>query len=406
MGTVLLVTLMTFFSFLPLAATQTSQQPVPQTTKRPTPQTTNSYDNLSRAAIYADSAYFSNINGTYERTLLFADSCRHFLNEHYRCLRPNVADTMLCMGDLSTTPSEISWLRDSIDTNFDLVLDIRNESAVAALALHEWALYQYNNRIYTYLFKERSADTSLADYCRKMQQSQTNRQVAIIMLVMLFLVILVAVAWQLMQAMKRSANRRQKQQDQLDMMGDELQRLTLESNALHVSNAVLDNTLSALKHETMYYPSRIAQLVHSPQPTQEVVAYYRELYGLFCAQAMHQVETMRLHLKPLEHDILGDENLIRYLFDIIKKENGQTMPDIGYTPRDGRYVECRVKMPSLRRTDLFIPSQEANIPWLICRQIVRDHGEATNRRACAIRAEAEVGGGTVIVITLPSVHHH
>ena len=366
----------------------------------------NLYDNLSRAAIYADSAYFSNINGTYERTLLFADSCRHFLNEHYRCLRPNAADTMLCMGDLSTTPSEISWLRDSIDTNFDLILDIRNESAVAALALHQWALYQYNNRIYTYLFKERSADTTLDDYCRKMQQSQTNRQVAIIMLVMLFLVILAAVAWQLMQAMKRSANRRQKQQDQLDMMGDELLRLTLEGNALHVSNAVLDNTLSALKHETMYYPSRIAQLVHGTQPAQEVVAYYRELYGLFCDQAMHQVETVRLHLKPLGHDILGDENLIRYLFDIIKKENGQTVPDIGYIPRDGRYVECRVKMAALRRTDLFTPSQEANIPWLICRQIVRDHGEATNRRACAIRAEAEADGRTVIVITLPSVQHH
>ena len=121
---------------------------------------------------------------------------------------------------------------------------------------------------------------------------------------------------------------------------------------------------------------------------------------------MHQVETVRLHLKPLGHDILGDENLIRYLFDIIKKENGQTVPDIGYIPRDGRYVECRVKMAALRRTDLFTPSQEANIPWLICRQIVRDHGEATNRRACAIRAEAEADGRTVIVITLPSVQHH
>ena len=131
------------------------------------------------------------------------------------------------------------------------------------------------------------------------------------------------------------------------------------------------------------------------------MAYYRELYGLLSAQAMLQVETARLHLRPLNHDILGDENLIRYLFDIIKKENGQKMPSVTYSFVGEGYVECHVKMPSLRRTDLFTPSHEANIPWLICRQIVRDHGEATNRRGCAIRAEADNDGGTVIVITLP-----
>ena len=53
---------------------------------------------------------------------------------------------------------------------FSIILDIRNESAVAALALHEWALYKYNNNVYTLLFKENSADKNLGEYCRMMQR--------------------------------------------------------------------------------------------------------------------------------------------------------------------------------------------------------------------------------------------
>ncbi|MCR4919929.1 MAG: DUF5112 domain-containing protein, partial [Prevotella sp.] len=216
---------------------------------------------LHRAAICADSAYFSNINGTYERTLLFADACLRSLNENYLQQWPEATDTLLMMGDLSTTPPEIGWLHDSIATNFQVLLDIRNESAVAALALHQWTLYQYNNRIYTQLFKEMSADSTLDDYCRKMQQTQINRQVAIILLVLIFIIIVAAVGWQLMQSLHQSDRRQQEQQDRLDLLGDELQKLTMEENALHVSNAVLDNTLSTLKHETMYYPSRIRLMV-------------------------------------------------------------------------------------------------------------------------------------------------
>ena len=429
---------------------------------------------LHRAAIFADSTYFSNINGTYERTLLFADSCRHCLNEHYLRQFPLAADTLLMMGDLSTTPPEIGWWHDGIDTNYQLLLDMRNECAVAALALHEWTLYQYNNRIYTSLFKELSADATLDDYCRKMQQSQSNRQVAIILLVILFISILVAVVWQLMQALSLSARRQQEQQDHLDLLNDELQRLTMEENALHVSNAVLDNTLSTLKHETMYYPSRIRQLIidfegrlqtsdfrpqtsdfrlqtldfrlqtsdHRPQTSdfrpqtsdcrpqtgsddaqpncerrivnsalKEVAAYYRELYGLLSAQSMSQVERVKLHLKPLDHGILGDKNLIGYLFEILKKENGGQPVTVDYTMRDEKYIECRVAMPHFSQktvncelctvnSELFTPSRVENIPFLLCRQIVRDHGEATNRRACAITAEAAEKGITII-ITLP-----
>ena len=61
-------------------------------------------------------------------------------------------------------------------------------------------------------------------------------------------------------------------------------------------------------------------------------------------------------------------------------------------------------MPALtlseqQAADLFTPSKE-NIPFLLCRQIVRDHGEATNRRGCGIRAEI-IDDVTTVIITLP-----
>ena len=78
---------------------------------------------------------------------------------------------------------------------------------------------------------------------------------------------------------------------------------------------------------------------------------------------MHQVAPTKLHLKPLQHGILGDENLVRYLFEILKKQSGEKHPDIQYLPQDGPYVEIHIPMPQLKLTeeqarDLFTPSKD------------------------------------------------
>ena len=372
------------------------------------PPVSHPYSHLSKAEAFADSAYFSNINGTYERTLFFADSCRYYLNAHYRELCPQGHYLMRQMGNPSLMAPEIKWFHDSLKTNYQVILDIRNESAVAALALHQWQLYSYNNRIYTQLFKELSADNTLDDYCRTMQQSQTNKTIAVILLVLMLLAIVPA--YYLLYYRHRLYDRflrEQQRQNSLEMLEDDIRKAELEDGNLHVSNAVLDNCLSALKHETMYYPSRIRQLLdaHEVEALGEVTRYYRELYGVLSSQAMRQVERATLHLKPLEGGVLGDETLIRYLYEILRRQNGQQRLDKQFTPRDDRYVEVRIPMPQLRLTpeqaaDLFTPSQ-AHIPFLLCRQIVRDHGEATNRRGCGIFAEL-ADGVTTIVITLPS----
>ena len=366
-------------------------------------------DYVGRASVYADSAYFSNINGTYERTLLFADSCRYYLNPHYQQRYPKGNDLMLRQGDLSLMIPEIKWYLDSLDTNYDVILDIRNESAVAALALHEWQLYQYNNRIYTQLYKEMSADNTLADYCRMMQQSQTNKRIAVILLILVLCSILPA--YYLLYYRHRLYYRflmERQQMSNLEMMDDELRRLELETANLHVSNAVLDNCLSTLKHETMYYPSRIRQLVDQgeEESLSEIVGYYRELYGMLSLQAMDQAERRNLHIRHLSNGILGDENLISYLFSILRKQGGGSEPSEVSPIHDGKYVEITMPMPNLHLSDheaqaLFTPVSVQNIPYLLCRQIVRDHGEATNRRMCGIWAEVH-DGQTMVRIILPA----
>lgn len=346
--------------------------------------------------IYADSAYFCNVNGTYQRTLQFADSCLKYLNIQYVEQCPNGQQFMSVTGDTSVMPSEILWYHDSIDVNYQIVLDIRNEMAVAALALHEWSLYAYNNKVYTQLFKEMSADNTLADYCRAMQESQTNKRIAVILL--LVLLVLIVPAYYMLYYRHRLHERFRRErmkQTSIELAGDELRRVELEDSNFHVANAVLDNCLSTLKHETMYYPSRIRQLVDAGDTDSltEVTAYYRDLYGILIQQATDQMERIRLRIRPVTlygQHVLGDADMLRYLFELLLAADGGR-PNASVMPqglrRDDKYVVFHIP----------IARQLSALTTYLARQIVRDHGEATHRRACGIQvADDEV------VVTLPA----
>ena len=340
---------------------------------------------IERAHIFADSAYFCNVNGNYARTLQFADSCYKYLNLQYTTLRPNSQLLIQSQGNNTQTPAEIQWYQDSVDINYQIILDIRNESAVAALSLHQWSLYNYNNKVYTQLFKEMSADNTLTDYCRTMQQSQINKRIAMILLIVLLLLIVPAYYMLYYRHRLNERFKRERMQlDNIEMADDELHRLGLEAAKLHVANNVLDNCLSALKHETMYYPDRIRQLVDNGDVNAlgEVTQYYRQLYGILSEQAMRQVEQVRLHVHPMElygQQVLGDENMLHYLFEIIKPDEVQA------EVKDNQYVTFTLKA-----------TFKSDIDRLLCRQIVRDHGEATHRRGCGISVEENK-----ITITLP-----
>ena len=382
-------------------------------------------DTASLASHYADSAYFANINGTYHETLRFADSCHHYL-----------------------TPADTA-----------ILLDISNETAVAALALHLWDVYEKNNRIYTQLFREASADKSLPEYVRTMQKSKTNKNVAIVLLVLLLAIIFPAyyflyyryrldyqfcidrinsmnklllgrlsdeeklrgidrlndfhkfnisseeqeklqvIVRQIRSALLSSINMASAQQTSTELAGDELRKLEMDNYQLHVSNSILDNCLSALKHETMYYPSRIHQLVNGETPDldaiDELVSYYRELYQMLTLQAVRQISPYHL-----------DPELSNYLFEILKTMNKGVAPQVETIETKGSYAVIKVIMTQYLISDedcrqLFTP-YTGNLGFLICRQITREMGEITNLRACGMTASRTPDGKICITTTMPA----
>lgn len=431
---------------------------------------------LIKASDYADSAYFSNINGTYQKTLEFADSSIIYLNKFYKHINASGKDLMVSESNKNNIPAEIIWFRKKVKTNYDVILDIRNECAVAALALHKWSLYIYNNKIYTQLFKEMSADNGLSEYCQTMQNSKNNKIIAVIFLIMLLVAAagvyyflyyrhvlffrfcvdqindinrlllsdidnykklsiisgvdtsrypkpLKNVVSHIHDALLHTVDVNERRTSDIEFLNDELNRAKYEDEKLYVCNNVVDNCLSALKHETMYYPSRIRQLVDEAdkniQPLSEVALYYKELYSMLCEQIQRQVDTISYECKPvslidiagIDEYVLGDTVLIKYLFEILKAQCGCVNSDISVSSKNKKYIVIDVlchQAYSCSETgiaDLFVPSVK-NIPYLICRQIVRENSELTNLHGCGIVAvKSDKENCMVLHITLARYVH-
>jgi hypothetical protein len=171
----------------------------------------------------------------------------------------------------------------------------------------------------------------------------------------------------------------------------------------------------------MYYPSRIRTLVdrreEQLQGISELADYYKELYTLLSAQAMRQVESVKPMCVPVklhsllpnvkagggDPSLLGDPVMLQYLFDILKKQGGgEVLFDA--QEKSEKYLIIKVLYPHLQLSEedcheLFNPGM-SNLPFLLCRQIVRDVGEQTNARGCGIEAQPGEQGGTVVMVTL------
>lgn len=422
---------------------------------------------LTLADAFADSAYYSNINGTYQRTLAFADSAIYYLNQHYLRQYPQGKNLMVSSPKLSQA-AELKWFADSVKTDYSIILDIRNESAVAALALHQWTLYDRNNKVYTKLFRERSTDNTLPEYVRTMQSSENSKTVAVILLFLLLLQLPIAyyllyyrhvvtyrfavdrirdinllllsdqsvpeklkrireiwskksrhsrvnlrldeVVHEIEEELKRGLDLSNGKEADNQLLEDELRRVRFENDRLHVSNSVLDNCLSTLKHETMYYPSRIRQLIEaSPDDVaslKELVDYYKSIYLMLSAQAMEQVET------NLKCDAALKDDLFRLIPETVKdlaKAHGivitQVKPEIKSVHT--AYATCQFVFSGLRYDDswhhlLFTPLT-VDMRFLVCRQIVREMGETTNLRGCGIQAKPSDEGFLLIEVVLPGM---
>lgn len=411
-------------------------------------------NHINEAAKWADSAYFANVQGRFEHTLVFADSCIRSLNLHYRAHgagKVTPADTMVIFTTSPAMPAEIAWFHRQEDTDYSVILDIRNETAVAALALHDWELYRYNNKVYTRLFHECYADATLPQYVRTMQRSESNKSVALVILVLLLISIppiyyivyyrhiiyyrvcverintintvllgsgtdeqkllyvesyysqkansgirvIDEVLAEILSSLKKSSESAARKNEEMELAADDLRRVELENNSLYISNSVLDNCLSALKHETMYFPSRIKNLIEGRdenlQPIEEVVAYYKQLYSMLSAQAMRQID------RPFK----VDSEIMQFLFEILKKQNGGVEPQRKISGKNENYVvvDCtmsNINLDAQQQQQLFTPLT-IDVGFLICRQIIRELGELTNYRGCGILAK----NNNTIEITIP-----
>lgn len=438
---------------------------------------------MRMAAAYADSAYYSNVAATYSRTLDYADSARIWLNRHYAGISGGGNDCMRMAGDDTADAPELKWFKSGLKTDYKVILDIRNESAIAALALHEWQAYSYNNSIYTKLFKEVYSDKTLGEYCRIMQRSETNKNIAVILLVLLLIALFLSVyilfyrrAMKISSARslkaqlcgmvtaadsieaklrmlsairvgmradsdegrqlaeiaglyKEAAERERRLAEERRSLEDGIRQVNFENDRLYVCNNILENCLSTIKHETMYYPSRIHNCLSAAFPVtgdggcadggsqaigelSDIVGYYRELYRILCAQLNMQVESYRYPCVPVDisglvhHEgitVWGDRDLLAYIFLTIRKLNGGELPLYDVTA-DGAYLKIHtiVSADMYRLSgaaNAFVPDK-SNVPFLVIRQILRETSSATNLCACGVSVRF-TGAGAELTVVLP-----
>ena len=105
----------------------------------------------------------------------------------------------------SGIPAELEWWVEPYNTDFHVILDVRNEASVAFLGLKKLDAYTYNNVAYTALYKLTGEDQSLEGYCRQLERSTTNKTVGIILCILLLVASLCG--YYLLYVRKRLLNR-------------------------------------------------------------------------------------------------------------------------------------------------------------------------------------------------------
>lgn len=384
--------------------------------------------NNSVESAWADSVYNANVEGRYAEAISYADSCFRSINKSYRTLKGvNVNDTLT----ITYNGAELRWWTKKVAVDYDIIIYVRNEVAVSALALNDWDLYNANNKAYTKLYKECSQDSTLSTYCATMERTENTNNLAMVVLVLLFLG-LVAVFW-LFYVRDVLHNRRNL--DQICREKEEsIAKMTRERDRLYVSNNVIDNTLSALKHETMYFPSRIAQDNSKIMTSEaideqgvselsETVGYYRNLYSMLCTQCIRNASEISYPMAPFavsslkldfsgENDgveIIANKQLMDYLVLLLKRKNNRETPSaeiiLGGGSNLGRkYITLAVDCFNIRMlkadAEALFSLATKDVDYLIMRQILRENGTATNAFAIGIRAEVTDKGYPRFVITL------
>ena len=104
---------------------------------------------LDEASRFADTVYYCNVIENFELALQYADSALNRLNAHYKKYARHPQRYMKLVG--SGVPAELEWWVEPFNTDFHVILDVRNEASVAFLGLKKLDAYNYNKVAYTEL---------------------------------------------------------------------------------------------------------------------------------------------------------------------------------------------------------------------------------------------------------------
>ena len=399
---------------------------------------------LSRASSYADSVYFANVDGRYNDALRYGDSAIAYLNAHHReCAEGYIGE--LASRKNSESDVEVRWWLSDYATDYHTILDVRNELAVANLALRRWDDYRYNNLIYNELYRLVSEDRSLADYCNRMQRYNSGISVAILFCLLLAVGYLGVILYTFFRKVNTAYR-------DMESVEDDERRARHEENRLHVQNMVLDNCLSTIKHETAYYPYRIKRLASRLEQhdervqMNELTSYYKMVFSTLAECASRQLgeATFRRSFVEVNNllqyatsyytkqcgrelptsaascesvSVLCDTSLVYYLLELLVDASLsvggsdnlalEVKADGGFV----RFMLCnasRTLSPDKLRL-LFSPvSQIDNVQgghmqgaeYIVARQIIREHDDNLDHVGCRINAES-TADGFMVWFTLP-----
>ncbi len=152
-------------------------------------------DELKCVTLLADSVYLSNVDGDYSRTLHYARRVMDELNAFYR-ENGGKGDTLTLYG--YGEAAESKWWREGFSADslvedvFYNMLDVRNEAAVALLALQQWDDYRYNNNAYTSLYRLVHEDKELETYYVGLRHIANVRQATVVLCLALLLILVAA----------------------------------------------------------------------------------------------------------------------------------------------------------------------------------------------------------------------
>jgi len=366
-------------------------------------------------ALY-DSVYVCNLEGRYNQAFVYGE----------QALKEISPKLILFPSKKNTIPYEIASYSKNGSLDYSLLMGLRNELALTALALNTWEIYDYNNRIYTQLQKYANQDETLPEYCKRLEEAHRNGRILFGLIILFTLISLYLIYKLFINSQLEDnedvvqeidsilLNQRQEGENRVQQVTDELARNRFEENRLYVQNQVLDNCLSTIKHESMYYPSRIRQLAENMgnediSQMEELVNYYRKVFTILSSQADEQVEqpgfkrqildmnvihsiaqksivrlqqkyelTYEITKQSLSANVLGDTILLESLFDNIFKYMSRKAHKLIISADDrGSVVDVSIQDPDTFPSeqeihDMFYPSIE-RIPLLIAKQVIREH---------------------------------